>query len=559
MPKPRPDVEAVGSKTMADPVADLRSVVEAAASSLRDGADDSDATPTLERPPKPEFGDYSTNAAMLLAPALGEQPRGTAEKLAEELGRSLEGSAERIEVAGPGFLNLFLSDEWYRGAASQLAAQGGGIGRPEGAEQVTERINVEFVSANPTGPITAAGGRGAAMGDSIARVLEFAGHPVTREYYVNDRGGQIDRFAGSIAARMTGQPVPEDGYEGEYVAEIARSLEAEGIDPADLDAAGRRGIAMMLAAAEETLRRYGVVFDIWSSERALHESGAVERALEGAREAGHVYESEGATWLRTTSFGDDKDRVLIRSDGDPTYLLSDLAYHRDKLDRGSDRLIDVLGADHHGYVERLRAALAVLGYDPGTLEVAIMQLVHVVEGGERAQMSKRSGEFVTLEELIDDIGADAARFFMLQRSHDTAVDLDLDLARKTSNDNPVYYVQYAHARIASILRKAGEGAEERAAAEFAALPVEPSERALIKRLCELPDEVTETAQRRAPHRLCAYATEVARDFHAFYRDCQVVGAEGAGVEDARLGLCLITKRTIARTLGLLGISAPERM
>jgi len=358
---------------------------------------------------------------------------------------------------------------------------------------------------------------------------------------------------------MKGEPVPEGGYEGDYVVEISKVLEGEGVSPEELDAVGRRGIALVLAAAEETLHRYGVVFDTWSSERALHESGAVERALNEAREAGHVYESEGATWLRTTSFGDDKDRVLIRSDGDPTYLLSDMAYHRDKLSRGSDRLIDVVGADHHGYVDRLRAALAVLGYDPNALEVAIMQLVHVVEGGERAQMSKRSGDFVTLDELIDDIGSDAARFFMLQRSHDTTVDLDLELARKTSNENPVYYVQYAHARIASILRKAGEGAEERAAAGFAALPVEPSERALIKRLCELPDEVAEAGARRAPHRLCAYAMEVARDFHAFYRDCQVVGAEGEGVEEARLGLCLLTKRTIARTLGLLGISAPERM
>ena len=542
---------------MGDPVAELRSAVEAAASALRDGAEAGASQPTLERPPKPEFGDYSTNAAMLLAPALGEQPRGTAEKLAEQLGRALEDSLEKVEVAGPGFLNLFLSDAWYRRAAGELASQGERLGRP--AEEATERINVEFVSANPTGPITAAGGRGAALGDSIARVLEFVGHPVTREYYVNDRGGQIDRFAASIAARMSGEPVPEDGYEGDYVVEVAKALEQEGVDPGDLDSVGRRGISLMLAAAEETLRRYDVVFDTWSSERALHESGAVERALAEAREAGHVYESEGATWLRTTTFGDDKDRVLIRSEGDPTYFLSDIAYHREKLDRGSDRLIDVLGADHHGYVERLRAGLAALGYDPGALEVAIMQLVHVVEGGERSQMSKRRGDFVTLDELIDDIGADAARFFMLQRSHDTTVDLDLELARKTSNENPVYYVQYAHARIASILRKAGEGAEERAAADFSALPVEPSERALIKRLCELPDEVAEAAARRAPHRLCAYGMEVARDFHAFYRDCQVVGAEGEGVEEARLGLCLLTKRTIARTLGLLGISAPERM
>jgi arginyl-tRNA synthetase len=548
---------------MGDPVAELRSAVEAAASTLRDDAEGTGSAPSLERPPKPEFGDYSTNAAMLLAPALGEQPRGTAEKLAEELGRTLEGSLDKVEVAGPGFLNLFLSEDWYRRAAGELASQGERLGRPADVEAVSERINIEFVSANPTGPVTAAGGRGAALGDSIARVLEFAGHPVTREYYINDRGGQIDRFAASIAARMKDEPLPEDGYEGDYVADLGKSLEEEGMDPDDLDAVGRRGIALMVAAAEETLSRYGVTFDVWSSERSLHESGAVERALAEAREAGHVYESEGATWLRTTTFGDDKDRVLIRSDGESTYFLSDIAYHRDKLDRGSDKLIDVLGADHHGYVERLRAGLAALGYEPDALEVAIMQLVHVVEGGERAQMSKRSGDFVTLDELIDDIGADAARFFMLQRSHDTTVDLDLELARKTSNENPVYYVQYAHARIASILRKAeeeaGESAEERASDDFAALPVEPTERALIKRLCELPDEVAETAERRAPHRLCAYSMEVARDFHAFYRDCQVVGASGEGVEEARLSLCLLTKETIGRTLGLLGISAPERM
>ncbi len=562
---------------MGDPVAELRSAVEAAADALLDGPHQTGRSsaspaerprinrsePSLERPPKPEFGDYSTNAAMLLAPALGEQPRGTAEKLAEQLGSSLAGSVERVEVAGPGFLNLFLSDAWYRRAAGELAAQGERLGRPARPDaEITERINVEFVSANPTGPVTAAGGRGAALGDSIARVLEFVGHPVVREYYVNDRGGQIELFAASIAARMKGEPVPEGGYAGDYVVELGRSLEQEGVDPEDLGAVARRGVALMVAAAEETLHRYRVVFDTWSSEQALHDSGAVERALAEARAAGHVYESEGATWLRTTTFGDDKDRVLIRSDGDSTYFLSDIAYHREKLDRGSDRLIDVLGADHHGYVERLRAGLAALGYDPNALEVAIMQLVHVVEGGERAQMSKRRGEFVTLDELIDDIGTDAARFFMLQRSHDTTVDLDLELARKTSNENPVYYVQYAHARIASILRKAGEGAEERAAAaDFGAAegPVEPSERTLIKRLCELPDEVAETAERRAPHRLCAYAMEVARDFHAFYRDCQVIGAEGAGVEESRLGLSLLTKRTIARTLGLIGISAPERM
>jgi arginyl-tRNA synthetase len=559
---------------MGDPVAELRSAVEAAAEALRDDPHltgrssappaerprKSASRPTLERPPKPEFGDYSTNAAMLLAPALGEQPRGTAEKLAAELDRSLAGTLERVEVAGPGFLNLFLSEDWYREAAAELAAQGEQLGRPPSAEQAKERVNVEFVSANPTGPVTAASGRHAAYGDAVSRLLEFTGHPVVREYYVNDRGGQVDRFAESIAARMKGEAVPEDGYAGDYVVELARTLEGEGLVADDLDELMRRGVSQMVAAIEETLRRYNVVFDTWSSERELYESGAVEEALEQARRSGHVYESDGATWLRTTDFGDDKDRVLIRSEGEPTYFLSDIAYHRDKLERGADRLINVLGADHHGYPPRLRAGLEVLGWDPEVLETPIMQLVHVVEGGERAQMSKRRGEFVTLDELIDDIGTDAARFFMLQRSHDTTVDLDLELARKTSSENPVYYVQYAHARIASILRKAGEDAERRAAeANFGALPAELAERTLIKRLCELPDEVAEAAERRAPQRLCAYGTETARDFHAFYRDCQVVGAEGEGVEGARLGLCLLTKRAIARTLGLLGISAPERM
>jgi len=546
---------------MSDPVADLREAVDAAASALSAGAEDGASAPVLERPPKPEFGDYSTNAAMLLAPTLGEQPRGIAERLAEELQGRLEAQLERVEVAGPGFLNLFLSDDWYRGAASALAAAGEAIGRPAGAGP-QESINIEFVSANPTGPLTAASGRHAAYGDAVAKVLEFVGHPVEREYYVNDRGGQIERFAASIAARMRGEPVPEGGYEGEYLNQIAATLKEEGIDAGYLSSVGKRGVALMVVAAEETLKRYGVVFDTWTSEQAIYESKAFDQVLADLRDSGHVYEREGATWLRTTSFGDDKDRVLVRSEGDPTYLLSDLAYHRSKLERGADRMIDVLGADHHGYVGRLRAGLAALGYDPDGLEAPIMQLVHVVEGGERAQMSKRKGEFVSLDELLDDIGTDATRFFMLQRSHDTTVDLDLELARRTSNENPVYYVQYAHARIASILRKAGEGAEERAAsADFqaAASPVEPSERALIKRICELPDEVSETASRRAPHRLCAYGMAIAADFHAFYRDCQVVGAEGEGVEEARLGLCLLTKRAIARTLGLLGISAPERM
>jgi arginyl-tRNA synthetase len=543
---------------MADPLQELRTAVEDAVSALRDGQG-SESRPTLERPPKPEMGDYSTNAAMLLAPVRGEQPRAVAEQLREQLGGRLEGTAERIEVAGPGFINLFLADRWHREGVASVLGAGGALGAPAAREG--ERVNVEFVSANPTGPLTAAGGRHAAYGDSVARILELAGDEVEREYYLNDIGGQVRRFAESISARMRGAEPPENGYEGAYVEDLARVLAGEGISPDDLDALERLGIVRMRAAIAATLERFGVHHDTWSSERELIESGRAQAALDELRERGHVYESEGATWLRSTEFGDDKDRVLLRSNGEPTYLAPDIAYHRDKLAR-ADRLINVLGADHHGYVPRMRAALAASGEDPDRFEALIMQLVHVIEGGQRAQMSKRRGEFVSLDELIDDIGTDAARFLMLQRSHDTTVDLDLELARSQSQENPVYYVQYAHARIASILRKAGDEAVEGAVADPGATlgaAAEPSERALVKRLLELPEEVRVAADLRAPHRLCAYAMATAADFHGFYRDCQVVGAEGEGVEAARLVVCVATMRVIARTLGLLGVSAPERM
>jgi len=540
----------------ADPIAELRAAVDDAARALR-GGEPTGPAPTLERPPKPELGDYSSNAAMLLAAPLGEKPRDVAERLRTELKRSLGDEVERIEVAGPGFVNLFMSDAWHRRAMVAMAASGDRLGRSQA--EIPERVMVEFVSANPTGPLHVGGGRHAAYGDALVRLLEATGHEVWREFYVNDAGGQIDRFAASIAARMTAGEMPEDGYEGEYVGELAERIAAEGIDPADTEALKRRGVELMIEAVHGTLDRFGVHFDNWFSERTLYERGEVETALGQLRERGHTYESEGALWLRTTEFGDDKDRVLIRAGGEPTYLAADVAYHWDKLERGYGRLIDVLGADHHGYVPRLRAAIEALGADPGHFEALIMRLVHIVEGGERAQMSKRSGDFVSLDELIDDIGVDVARWFMLWRSHDTPVDLDLELARRQSNDNPVYYVQYAHARIASILRKAGEGAERAAADAAVTTPMEPAERALVKRLLEFPDEVREAAARRAPHRICAYSTTVAADFHAFYRDCQVVGAEGEGVEESRLALCLLTKRTIAGALGLLGISAPERM
>jgi arginyl-tRNA synthetase len=543
----------------ADPVAGVREAVRGAVEELRAGGDP--GAPRLERPPRAELGDYSTNAAMLVAPALGDPPREVAERLREPLAGRIA-DAERIEVAGPGFLNFFLADRWFRGAVRELLAAGGRFG--SGSEALGS-VAVEFVSANPTGPLTAAGGRHAAYGDSLARILERAGYEVERHYYLNDTGGQVDRFARSVAAHMTGAEPPEDGYRGQYVHELAEELRSEDADPTDLDRIRTLGVEAMRERIEATLERFRVVYDAWFSERSFHESGKVNDAIEALRRAGHVYESEEATWLRTTDFGDDKDRVLVRSGGEPTYFAADIAYHREKL-RSSDLLINVLGADHHGYVARMRAAIAALGADPERFEAPIMQLVHVVEGGERAQMSKRQGEFVSLDELVDDIGIDATRFFMVQRSHDTTLDLDLDLARRQSADNPVYYVQYAHARIASILRKAAEEGEwestpERASAAAEAgidAPAEPAERELVKRLLELPAEVASAAELRAPHRLVSYATDTAADFHAFYRDCPVVGA-GGELEDARLAVCVATATVISTTLSLLGVAAPERM
>ena len=549
-----------------DPLNDLRAAVGSAVASV--GGEPEAEGPALERPPKPELGHYSTNAAMRLGSQLGEAPRTIAERLGAVLETGLGPLADRVEVAGPGFLNLFLGDAWHRDAVKRiLEADRFGAAAPR-----DPGVLLEFVSANPTGPLTAAGGRGAAFGDSLARVLDAAGHRVSREYYLNDAGTQIRNFARSIAARMKGEEPPEDGYSGAYVSELASELADAGADPSDLDELARRGAEAMRIRIEATLERFAVRFDTWSSERELLERGELDATLEALAAAGHTYERDGALWLRTSAHGDDKDRVLIRSDGEPTYFATDIAYHRDKLERGAELMIDPLGADHHGYVPRMKAAIAALGADPDRYEAPIMQLVNIVERGERTRMSKRKGEFVTLDELLDDIGPDAARFFLLQRSNDTALDLDLELARSRSQENPVYYVQYAHARIASILRKAaaeGAAASDAAiAAAAAAAPAraagcEPSEGALVRRLLELPEEVSIAAERRAPHRLTAYAMAVAADFHAFYRDCRVVGADAEagvdGLEAARIGVCLASKRVIARSLDLLGISAPERM
>jgi arginyl-tRNA synthetase len=493
---------------------------------------------------------------MLLAPVLRDQPRAIAERLGEELRSRLGDRLERVDVAGPGFLNLFLSDAWFRDALAHIVEAGDAFGG--GTVTDPERVLVEFVSANPTGPLTAAGGRHAAYGDALSRVLDFAGHSVEREYYVNDFGSQVQRLGESIKARARGEDVPEGGYEGEYVADLAEQIDgAADADPVEL---ARRGVDLMLERIKATLHRFRVDFDTWFSERSLH-SGSVAEVLAELERSGHIYHHEGADWLRTSTFGTEKDSVLRRSTGEYTYFASDIAYHQHKRERGFDRIIDVWGADHHGHVARMKAAFEALGGDPDALELVIMQFVNVIEGGERAAMSKRRGDFITLDDLVDEIGVDAARFFMLQRSHDTTVDLDLDLARRESSENPVYYVQYAHARISSVLEKAGKKHVKAAlhSVEASGPELHPAERTLIKRLVTLPAEVREAAARRAPHRIAAYALELAQDFTAFYRDCRVVGAEPESTERFRLALSVASRRGIARSLDLLGVEAPDSM
>jgi arginyl-tRNA synthetase len=535
------------------PLQDLRAAVEGAAASLVNGQGVPSARLTLERPPRADLGDYSTNAAMLLAPLLKASPREVAGRLGDALRERLGGQLERVEVAGPGFVNVFLSDAWYAAALERVLAVGADWGR--GAAAPVERVNVEFVSANPTGPAHVGHARNAAYGDSLARLLENAGHEVEREFYINDAGSQIQRFGESIQARARGEEVAEDGYRGAYVAELAAAI--PGAAEADLEEVSRRGVELMLERMAASLEAFGVHMDIWYSERALHEGEPtpVDHAFARLAELETSYRAEGALWLRTTRFGDDKDRVLERSSGEHTYLASDIAYHLNKRERGFDRLIDVWGADHHGYVQRVKVAFQALGGDPDRLELLIMQFVHLVErGGGRSSMSKRSGEFVTLDELVQEIGVDAARWFLLQRSHDTVIELDLDLAREQSRENPVYYVQYAHARLSSILREAPEPA-----GEWGSLELHPSERELIKKLLLFPAEAAEAAERRAPHRIAVYALELAQAFSAFYRDCPVLKAESAGLRDFRVALCRATRGVIARALDLLGVSAPDSM
>jgi arginyl-tRNA synthetase len=483
---------------------------------------------TLERPGQAEHGDYATNAALRAAPMKRRPPMEIAEELRETV-TGIEGVAD-AQVAPPGFVNLWMAPSWYGEALAEILAAGADYG--SGSAEVRESTQVELVSANPTGPLTVASARNGAYGDSVARLLEFAGHDVAREHYVNDLGAQIDLFRASVEARARGEEPPEGGYTGDYVM---RLVEASG-DP----------VERMVDEIRETLARFRVEVDDWVLESDLD----VDSAL--AALAGHTYEQEGALWLRTTEFGDDKDRVLVRADGRPTYLAKDAAHTLWKYERGFERLIYVLGADHHGYIARLKALAGAFGHDPESVEVLIYQLVHLVEGGRTRQMSKRRGDVVLLDELIDEIGVDAARWYLVRSSHDQVMDVDVDLAREKSEKNPVYYVQYAHARIAGILRNAGEAnVSPNPPAEL-----EPEERELVKRLAEFPGVAADATERRGPHALPVYAIRLADEFHRFYHLHRVLDSDA---EAFRLALCEATKSVIARSLDLVGVEAPDRM
>jgi arginyl-tRNA synthetase len=521
----------------------------------------------VERPKNPEHGDYATNVALRLAKPAGRPPREVAGILAEEL-HAHPGIAQ-VDIAGPGFLNITLA----QGALGRIAVQAVTAGETYGHTAVLagQRLNLEFVSANPTGPVHIGGTRWAAVGDALARLLQASGATVTREYYFNDAGSQIDRFARSLQAAAQGRPVPEDGYAGAYIEDIAAQVVAEepGLLERDDDEQLRvfraRGVELMWNEIRTSLAEFGVVFDVYFSERTLHETGALEKAIARLRDQGHVYEADGAVWLRTTDFGDDKDRVLVKSDGEPTYFAADCAYYLDKRERGFDKVVIMLGADHTGYVGRYKALVAAMGDDPeANLEILIGQLVNLVRNGEPVRMSKRAGTVINLADLVEAIGADAARYALARASIDQQIDLDLDLWSRQTNDNPVFYVQYAHARISSVLRNAADlGLALGEAGDVDAAQLShPRESDLLRAIGEFPRVLTSAAELRAPHRVARYLEELAGTYHRFYDSCRVLprgDEEATPLTTARLWLCAATAVVLRNGLGVLGVHAPERM
>jgi arginyl-tRNA synthetase len=557
--------------------APLRTQVRDAIARAWDAAIESGALPAppdagrpaveVEHPADPTHGDLATNLAMKLARPYRKPPLEIATLLAAKLVRDASSDAtaspvEAAEVAAPGFLNIRLRPSALEAIIDGILDEPAVWGTV--APISDRRVNVEFVSANPTGPLTIGNARGAFIGDLLSRVLEAGGQRVTREYYFNDVGGQIPNLGASIVAIREGRPVPEDGYHGGYVealaAQIPGNVWAEAMAP-DADPAasiGHWAAGIVRSSIEASLERLGVHFDVWTTEAALHEGGWVERAVERLRERGHVYEQDGAVWFRSTDFGDDKDRVIYRSNGQPTYFAADIGYVTEKFSRGFDHLIYIWGADHHGTVARVRGAAQAMGYDPDAVQMLLYSWVRFVRDGVEVSMSKRAGEFITLDELLTEVGVDAARWFFASRAATSAIDFDIELAKKQSNENPVYYVQYAHARIASILRKAADSGLAPASSVAGTLADGP-EAALARAIVRLPEVVEDAVVAEETQGITAYATELATAFHAFYRDARVVDPAEPDRSKSRLALAQAAQITLARTLGLLGISSPESM
>ncbi|MFP7231305.1 arginine--tRNA ligase [Bacillus subtilis] len=522
----------------------------------------------LETPKDKTHGDYSTNMAMQLARVAKKAPRQIAEEIVAHFDKG-KASIDKLDIAGPGFINFYMNNQYLTKLIPSVLEAGEAYGETNIGNG--ERIQVEFVSANPTGDLHLGHARGAAVGDSLCNVLSKAGYDVSREYYINDAGNQINNLALSVEVRYfealgLEKPMPEDGYRGEDIIAIGKRLAEEYGDRFVNEEESERlaffreyGLKYELEKLRKDLENFRVPFDVWYSETSLYQNGKIDTALEALREKGHVYEEDGATWFRSTAFGDDKDRVLIKKDGTYTYLLPDIAYHKDKLDRGFDKLINVWGADHHGYIPRMKAAIEALGYEKGTLEVEIIQLVHLYKNGEKMKMSKRTGKAVTMRDLIEEVGLDAVRYFFAMRSADTHMDFDLDLAVSTSNENPVYYAQYAHARICSMLRQGEEqGLKPAADLDFSHIQSE-KEYDLLKTIGGFPEAVAEAAEKRIPHRVTNYIYDLASALHSFYNAEKVIDPENKEKSRARLALMKATQITLNNALQLIGVSAPEKM
>ncbi|PWD42649.1 arginine--tRNA ligase [Gordonia paraffinivorans] len=518
---------------------------------------------TVERPRHADHGDYSTNIALQLGKRLGVAPRELAGWLAEAFAAA-EGIA-KTDVAGPGFVNIWLGAAAQNTVVATVLEQGDGYGR--GEELAGSIINLEFVSANPTGPIHLGGTRWAAVGDALGRVLAARGADVTREYYFNDHGEQINRFARSLEAAALGNPVPEDGYAGAYINEIAAKVveQAPGVlelpEDERVETFRSIGVELMFTHIKESLHEFGTDFDVYTHENKMFETGLVDRCIDELKANGNLYEKDGAWWLRSTNFGDDKDRVVIKSDGNAAYIAGDIAYYRDKRNRGFNLCIYMLGADHHGYISRLKAAAAALGDDPDSVEVLIGQMVNLVKDGKPVRMSKRAGNVVTLDDLVDAVGVDAARYSLIRSSVDINIDIDLDLLTKQSNDNPVYYVQYAHARMSALARNAADLGVV-SSLDHLDLLDDPAEGELIRTLGDFDEVVSTAAALREPHRVCRYLEALAGTYHRFYAKCRVLpqgDEEVADIHRARLALCEATRQVLANGLALVGVSAPEQM